>query len=169
MQVGLIGLGRMGMAIATRLAEHGYGVIGWDVDAPRLREAEAHGLRAGADPADVASRSDVILSIVTDDAAVDRIFNGPGGALEGHIEGKLFVEMSTLRPAFVRDLAATLHPRGAGLIGAPVLGSIPTVRDGKLLVLAGGAAADNRAGRGPCSTRSPAPCCMSARSGPAMR
>ena len=126
------------MAIARRLGEHGFAVVGWDVDAERVTEAAVYGVFTGANPADVSARSEVVLTMVTDDAAARWIFGSPSGILAGDVGGKLFVEMSTLRPATVRSIAAELEPHGARLVGAPVLGSIPRVRDGKLLVLAGG-------------------------------
>jgi 3-hydroxyisobutyrate dehydrogenase-like beta-hydroxyacid dehydrogenase len=66
----------------------------------------------------------------------------PDGFLSAGIAGKLFVEMSTLQPMTVRELAAVAGPRGAGFVDSPVLGSIPTVREGKLVSLIGGSDED---------------------------
>ena len=71
-----------------------------------------------------------------------RLFNGADGFLAADVKGKLFIEMSTLQPMTGRELAPLVDARGARLIEAPVLGTIPQVRDGKLFALVGGRAED---------------------------
>ena len=142
MKVGLVGLGRMGAAIAQRLNERGCEVAAWDRN-PKAREAQAkRGLRIVNNPRAVASAADVVLSIITEDKGVRQIFAGPDGFLSGEIKDKLFIEMSTLQPMTHRELAPMVSARGARLVDSPVMGSIPTVREGKLLALLGGEAAD---------------------------
>ena len=142
MKVGLVGLGRMGAAIAQRLNERGCEVAAWDRN-PKAREAQAkRGLRIVNNPRAVASAADVVLSIITEDKGVRQIFGGPDGFLSGEIKDKLFIEMSTLQPMTHRELAPMVSARGARLVDSPVMGSIPTVREGKLLALLGGEAAD---------------------------
>jgi 3-hydroxyisobutyrate dehydrogenase len=142
MIVGLIGLGRMGAAMATRLSEHGHEVIGWDANpaaVSTLGEAGGHvapGARA------VAHAAAVVITTITEDNGVRGVFTGPGGMLEADVAQKLFIEMSTLQPATVRELAPLIEARGARIIDAPVLGTIPRVRDGTLVALAGGEAGD---------------------------
>jgi 3-hydroxyisobutyrate dehydrogenase-like beta-hydroxyacid dehydrogenase len=131
----MIGLGRMGHAMAQRLGEQEFPVVGWDIDARRHRDAERVGASIARDAADVIAQTDIVLSIVTDDAAVNWLFAPERGA---NVAGKLFVEMSTLRPDTIRRLALELEARGARLIGAPVLGTISTARAGQLFMLAGG-------------------------------
>jgi 3-hydroxyisobutyrate dehydrogenase len=147
MKVGLVGLGRMGSAIAQRLGERGCEVIAWDKNAKALA---AHGnrVRAVENPRAVASAADVVLSIITEDKGVRRIFTGADGFLAADVAGKLFIEMSTLQPATHRELAPQVAARGARLVDSPVLGSIPTVREGKLFALVGGEAADVARARG---------------------
>jgi 3-hydroxyisobutyrate dehydrogenase len=84
----------------------------------------------------------VVLSIITEDKGVRQIFTGPDGFLSGEVAGKLFIEMSTLQPATHRELAPLVKAKGARLVDSPVMGSIPTVREGKLLALLGGEGAD---------------------------
>ena len=142
MKIGLVGLGRMGAAIAQRLTERGCEVVAWDRN-PKAREAQAkRGLRIVDNPRAVANAADVVLSIITEDKGVRQIFAGPDGFLSVEIKGKLFIEMSTLQPMTHRELAPMVSARGASLVDAPVMGSIPTVREGKLLALLGGEAAD---------------------------
>jgi 3-hydroxyisobutyrate dehydrogenase len=142
MKIGLVGLGRMGAAIAQRLGERGCEVIAWD-RSEKAREAQRkRGLRVVEGPRAVASATDVVLSIITEDKGVRQIFTGPDGFLSGEVAGKLFIEMSTLQPATHRELAPLVKAKGARLVDSPVMGSIPTVREGKLLALLGGEPAD---------------------------
>ena len=90
----------------------------------------------------MAAAADVVISIITEDNGVRQVFCGSNGFLQGDVTGKLFIEMSTLRPMTGRELAPLVEAAGARLIEAPVLGSIPTVREGRLLALAGGRSED---------------------------
>ena len=141
MKVGLVGLGRMGSAIAQRLGERGCEVIAWDQNSKAMA-AQGNRVRAVGSPRAVAESADVVLSIITEDKGVRRVFTGADGFLAANVAGKLFVEMSTLQPATHRELAPQVAARGARLINSPVLGSIPTVREGKLVALVGGEADD---------------------------
>ena len=142
MKIGLVGLGRMGAAIAQRLGERGCEVIAWD-RSEKAREAQRkRGLRVVEGPRAVASAADVVLSIITEDKGVRQIFTGSDGFLSGEVAGKLFIEMSTQRPMTHRELAPRVKAKGASLVDSPVMGSIPTVREGKLLALLGGEPAD---------------------------
>ena len=142
MKIGLVGLGRMGTAIAQRLKERGCEVVAWDRSAKAVEAQARHGLRTVASARAVAAEADVVLSIITEDNGVRQIFTAPDGFLSGEVKGKLFIEMSTLRPMTHRELAPSVKAKGASLVDAPVMGSIPTVREGKLLALLGGEAAD---------------------------
>lgn len=141
-QVGIVGLGRMGHAIAGRLTGLGLSPLGWDISEQARNAAEDAGFSLAATARAVAERSDVIITSVTEDQGVKALFTGPAGFLETDVKGKLFIEMSTLRPDTVRSLATLVNLRGGAIVDSPVLGSIPTVKDGKLLALAGGDAKD---------------------------
>jgi 3-hydroxyisobutyrate dehydrogenase len=140
--IGLVGLGRMGAAMAQRLAGEGFELVGWDHDRQATGAAGKRGLRIAADAREVAAQADIVISIITEDSGVRKLFTGDAGFLEADVAGKLFIEMSTLRPATGRELAPQVAARGARLIESPVLGTIPSVRDGKLLALVGGEAGD---------------------------
>jgi 3-hydroxyisobutyrate dehydrogenase-like beta-hydroxyacid dehydrogenase len=139
--IGIVGLGRMGSAMAERLRGQGFEVIGWDQDSAANQRANAGGLRIAANAREVAG-SDVIISSITDDSGARRIFTGPDGFLQADVSGKLFVEMSTLQPMTGRELAPLVEQKGARLIEAPVLGTIPQVRAGTLFAMVGGRAED---------------------------
>ena len=142
MKVGLVGLGRMGRAMHARLTETGCAVTAWDRDARAMRAAKEGGVHLADSPRAVAAAGDVVISIITEDQGVRSVYRGPDGFLSGDVKGKLFIEMSTLQPLTGRELAPVVEAAGARLIESPVLGSIPTVREGKLLALVGGKAED---------------------------
>jgi 3-hydroxyisobutyrate dehydrogenase len=142
MKVGLIGLGRMGRAIYSRLSDSGVEVTAWDRDARAMDFAVQRRWRRAENPRAVAATADTVISIITEDQGVRNLFCGDNGFLSGDVKGKLFIEMSTLQPMTARELAPIVEAAGARLIEAPVLGSIPTVREGKLFAMAGGRAED---------------------------
>src|SRR6202050_1371300 len=142
MKLGIVGLGRMGAAMSERLRNQGFEVVGWDQDAGASQKLAASGLRVAADARAVAAESEIVISSITDDHGVRRIFTGPGGFLLADVNGKLFIEMSTLQPMTGRELAPLVEARGARLIEAPVLGTIPQVRAGTLFAVVGGHAED---------------------------
>jgi len=128
MKIGLVGLGRMGAAISQRLTERGCEVVAWDRSAQARERAGKRGLRVLDGPRAVANEAEVVISIITEDKGVRQVFTGADGFLSGDVAGKLFIEMSTLQPMTHRELAPLVIAKGAGLVDAPVMGSIPTVR-----------------------------------------
>jgi 3-hydroxyisobutyrate dehydrogenase len=142
MKVGIVGLGRMGAAMARRLRQQGFDVVGWDVKTQANQAMAADGLLIAANPRDVAVQSDAVISSITEDQGARKIFAGAAGFLDVDIDGKLFIEMSTLQPMTGRELAPLVAARGARLIDAPVLGTIPQVQAGSLFAMVGGRAED---------------------------
>ena len=96
MKIGLVGLGRMGAAMSQRLREHGFDVVGWDMNADRNKGLGDSGLQIAANPRAVAAEAEMIISIITEDHGVRHIFKDAEGFLSGDVNGKLFIEMSTL-------------------------------------------------------------------------
>jgi 3-hydroxyisobutyrate dehydrogenase len=142
MKIGLVGLGRMGSAMSQRLREQGFDLVGWDANTDRNKALASGGLRIAANPHAVAAESEIVISIITEDHGVRRIFRGAEGFLKGDVAGKLFIEMSTLRPMTGHELAPLVENAGGRLIESPVLGTIPQVKEGKLVALVGGRSED---------------------------
>ena len=142
MQIGLAGVGRMGVGIAARLAEVGHQVTVWNRSTDKIKPLTALGIKTAATPAELASAAEVIITILTDAAAIDAVYGGPQGLLAGNVKGKLFIEMSTVRPETPKALDAKVRAKGAALVECPVGGSTGPARQGKLLGLAGAEAAD---------------------------
>jgi len=140
MKIGFAGMGRMGAAMAGRLLQHGHEVTVWNRTAAKAAPLAQAGAKVAATPAELASRSQLIMTILTDAAAIDATYRGANGLLSGAVIGKLFVEMSTVRPETERELAKSVNAKGAFLIDCPVGGTVGPARDGKLLGFVGGAA-----------------------------
>ena len=137
--VALLGTGKMGSAIAGRIAGAGFELTIWNRTRSR---AEALEIGTVADSPVAAVRdADIIVSSLTGAEAVRAAYLGPNGAL-ARAEGKLFVEMSTAGPDLVSELATAVAAAGASLVDAPVLGAPPTVAQGAAAVLVSGSADD---------------------------
>src|SRR5262245_30263586 len=142
MQIGVAGLGRMGAAIAARLVEVGHTVSGWNRSAEKGRALTNAGVTLAETPAALADGAEVVISILTDAAAIEAVYGGATGLLAGEQTGKLFIEMSTVRPQTEVALAARVRAAGAGFVECPVGGTVGPARQGKLIGLMGGEPAD---------------------------
>jgi len=142
MQIGLAGVGKMGVAIAPHLAELGHQVTVWNRTPDKLKPLTASGIKSAKSPSELAGAGEVIITILTDAAAIDAVYGGPQGLLAGDVKGKLFIEMSTVRPETEIALAAKVRAKGAAFVECPVGGSTGPARQGKLLGLVGAEPAD---------------------------
>jgi 3-hydroxyisobutyrate dehydrogenase len=142
MQIGVAGLGRMGAAIALRLMEVGHTVTVWNRAAAKAKPLADAGAKVAASPAELAGSVEAIVTILTDAAAIEAVYNGPSGLLAADVKGKLFIEMSTVRPETEIALAAKVRAKGAVLVECPVGGTTGPARQGKLIGLMGAEAAD---------------------------
>jgi 3-hydroxyisobutyrate dehydrogenase len=142
MRIGICGTGRMGAAIATRLLDLGHEVAVWNRTAAKTAPLAAAGAQVAASPAALAARSEAVITILTDAAAIDAAYRGAAGLLAGDVAGKLFIEMSTVRPETERALAEAVRAKRAALVECPVGGTTGPAKEGKLFGFAGGDAAD---------------------------
>lgn len=147
MRVGLVGLGTMGGRMAQRLLTVGYSVTGYNRTPAKAQWLVEAGLELRGTPREVAESSDLVLSMVSDTAALRQVALGPAGILAGLSPGEIYVDMSTVAPAISRDLAAQASARGAAMLDAPVSGSVRTLDAGRLSIMAGGDAATLRRAR----------------------
>ncbi|WP_309384467.1 NAD(P)-dependent oxidoreductase [Cerasicoccus frondis] len=138
-KIGIVGLGRMGGNMARCLNDKGYDVAEvYDINAETSRAlANEVGANAAATLADVTAGSDIILTVVTNDAAMDSIFYGEDN-LFTNAKGKLFINCATLTPAIQEKLAAAAEHIGADCLEACMASSIPQARNGELFLMIGG-------------------------------
>jgi 3-hydroxyisobutyrate dehydrogenase len=132
----------MGAAIAQRLLGLGHEVTVWNRTVEKTRPLAAAGAKVAATPARLAAESEIIVTILTDADAIAAAYHGRDGLLSASVSGKLFIEMSTVRPETERTLAGTVRAKGAAMIECPVGGTIGPAKDGKLFGFVGGEAAD---------------------------
>jgi 3-hydroxyisobutyrate dehydrogenase len=142
MNLGYCGLGRMGAAMALHLIDLGHRLTVWNRNPERTRPIAERGASVASSPAEVARASEMVITSLTNDAAVDAVYHGSAGILSGDVAGKLFIETSTIKPATMRALDLRVRAKGAGLVECPVGGTVGPARDGKLLGFAGGTAVD---------------------------
>ena len=142
MRVGIAGTGRMGAAIGARLMDLGHELTVWNRTPEKTKALEAAGARVASSPAALAEAVEVIITIVTDDKAIEALYHGPLGLLSGNVAGKLFLEMSTVRPETEIALGAKVTQKYAALVECPVSGTTGPAREGRLFGFAGGADAD---------------------------
>jgi 3-hydroxyisobutyrate dehydrogenase len=140
MRIGVAGIGKMGAAMAARLIETGHQVAVWNRTPDKA--AAVRGATAVATPAAMAQRSEAVITVLTDAAALEAVYNGPDGLLSGDVADKLFIEMSTVLPATEVALAKAVRAKGAAFVECPVGGSTGPARQGKLIGLMGAEAAD---------------------------
>jgi 3-hydroxyisobutyrate dehydrogenase len=142
LKVGIAGIGKMGAAIATRLAGLGHEVTVWNRTAAKAQALAPAGVKVAATPRELAGGAEIVISILTNAEAIDAAYDGADGMLAADIKGKLFIEMSTVRPVTEKALAAKIRAKNAAMVDCPVGGTVGPARDGKLFGFVGGDAAD---------------------------
>jgi 3-hydroxyisobutyrate dehydrogenase len=142
MNIGIAGLGRMAENIGARLMDQGHTLVIWNRTPEKTKALAERGAKVVGSPAEVATQAETVITILTDAAAIDAVYNGPNGLLNGDAKGKLFIDMSTVRPETEVALAKNVREKGGALVDCPVGGSVVPAREGKLFGFMGGEQAD---------------------------
>jgi 3-hydroxyisobutyrate dehydrogenase len=137
-RIGWIGLGNMGTPMARNLLKAGFPLTVYNRTASRAAPFVASGATLVTHPGELWGRSDIIITMVADDAALKSIYAESGGLLEGAIPGKIVIDMSTVSPATTRELAGLLAEKGVEYLDAPVSGSVKPAEEGQLVIMVGG-------------------------------
>lgn len=140
MKVGFIGLGRMGQGMARRLLDAGHDLSVFDQFAAQAAPLAAAGAHAAASVAEVAARSDVVVTMLVEDAAVNQVALSPRGLCESMPKGTIHLIMGTHGVAVIRALEARHRETGQTLVAAPVLGRPDLAATGQLGIVVGGPA-----------------------------
>ena len=138
--VGLIGLGLMGRPIALNLLKKGFSLTLWNRTASRAEALASQGARVAASAREAAAASDVLIMIVSDPPAVEKVLWGETGVFSGLRRGSVLVDCSTVSPALARRSAAACSERGVEYLDAPVTGGTWGAEKGELVMMVGGAA-----------------------------
>lgn len=141
-RVGFVGIGRMGANMARRLKDEGYALVAvHDTEENKARElARELGCEAAGTPARVAELAATVLTVITDDAAMRRIFAAErADSLLAHARGRLFINCATLSPDIHPEVEALVRQHGGRSLEACMASSIPQARHGTLYLMCGGA------------------------------
>ncbi|WP_322821791.1 NAD(P)-dependent oxidoreductase [Chloroflexus sp.] len=137
-RIGFIGLGIMGRGMAANILRAGFPLTVWNRTPGRADELVAAGAQVATSPADLAARSDIVISCVSDTPDVEAVLFGPQGVIEGARAGMLVIDMSTISPQGAQQFAARLHEHGIGFLDAPVSGGSEGAARGTLSIMVGG-------------------------------
>lgn len=135
----VIGLGRMGTAMAQRFHDAGYPLVVWNRDRSKSEAfAAGTGSEVAPDAAKATEKAEIVVTSLADDAALRSVYLGSGGIVDGVQPGTLVVDTSTVHPRTVVEVGAAVDDAGGGFLDCPVSGSVSTVDAGALTIMAGG-------------------------------
>jgi 2-hydroxy-3-oxopropionate reductase len=136
--VGLIGLGLMGKPMGANLLKAGFPLVVWNRTASRADELVKQGAKLAANPREVASQADVLITIVSDPPALEEVLWGANGAMDALRRGTIYIDSSTVSPALARRAAQACADRGVDFLDAPVTGGNWGAEKGELVFMIGG-------------------------------
>jgi 3-hydroxyisobutyrate dehydrogenase len=139
-RIAIVGVGRMGGNIALRLRDRGYALAAVYDARPEAaaRSAAETGAKAVRTLAEISALADVVITVVSDDAAMEAIFAESGDSLLANAEGKIFINTATVTPSLHVEVERRANARGAGSLEACMASSIAQARDGTLYLMVGG-------------------------------
>lgn len=137
-KIGWIGLGKMGIPMASNLIKAGYPVSVYNRNLAKAQSLLNEGATLAQSPAELIQATEVIVLMVSDDAAVDEIFNGQQGLFTVAAADKIIVNMSTVSPLISKEMASLCAQKGMTYLDAPVSGSVKQATEGSLVIMAGG-------------------------------
>jgi 3-hydroxyisobutyrate dehydrogenase len=132
----------MGTALATRLQSCGHDLVVWNRTSDKAKGLVEAGAELGETPAAVVGQSEAIVTCLLDENALEAVFGGDQGILAADVNGRLFIEMSTVQPKIQQALAKRVTAKGGVYVECPVSGSTGPAREGRLIGLAGGSSED---------------------------
>lgn len=141
-KIGFIGLGVMGLPMARNLIKAGYEVTAYDVRKEAMDAIAKDGAALGTSPADVASKTEVIITMLPNSPHVKSAVLGANGVIEGAKPGSIVIDMSSIAPGASKEIAQALKAKGVRMLDAPVSGGEPGAIAGTLAIMVGGAQED---------------------------
>jgi len=142
MHIGIAGTGKMGSVVAGRLASLGNPVTVWNRTRERAQPLLDAGLSWADSPGQLAQAADVVITLLTNEQALDEVYSSANGLFSAPVQGKVFIEMSTVRPSQQQEMARRAAAVQAAYLECPVSGSVGPAKDGKLIGFVGGSAED---------------------------
>lgn len=137
-KIGFIGLGIMGSRMALNLVRAGYPVTVYNRTPEKTKPLAEAGATVAGSLAEVARNSEIVITMVSDSAALQDVVLGPAGLLDSLQPGAVLIDMSTVDPKISRQVAEAVRMRGAHMLDAPVSGSTIMAEQGALSIMVGG-------------------------------
>jgi 3-hydroxyisobutyrate dehydrogenase-like beta-hydroxyacid dehydrogenase len=137
--VAFLGLGKMGVAMATNLQRAGYPLVVWNRSADKAASLVAAGANLAGSPAEAARAADIVISSLADDASLRIVVAGPDGVLAGLRSGAIHIGTSTVSPSLCDELAEVHAAAGGRYVAGPVVGRVPAAEAAQLVTFVAGA------------------------------
>lgn len=137
-RIGIVGVGLLGSAVATRLLRHGFEVTGYDTRATQVEALHPQGLRAAASVTEAAAEADAVFIILPTLESVEAVVCSPGGLVETASRQTILIQMSTISPELTRRLHTAATAAGLAFLDAPISGTSAMVARGDCTILVGG-------------------------------
>jgi len=137
-KIGFVGLGIMGRPMSKNLLKAGYDLTVYDIVQPAVDDVVAAGAKKGASAKDVASKTDIIITMLPDGPDVEKVVLGPNGVLEGAKKGAIVVDMSSISPIVAQKVGKACAEKGVEFLDSPVSGGEPGAINATLAIMVGG-------------------------------
>lgn len=137
-KIGFIGLGTMGLPMASNLLKAGYTLTVYNRTASKAESLVQQGAHQVHTPREAATGQDMVITIISDDASIVDVYEGEDGILQAVQQGLTVMDCSTISPSLVKQLATSITDKGGQFLDAPVTGSEPAAIDGTLVFMVGG-------------------------------
>jgi len=137
-KIGFIGLGIMGKPMARNLIKAGNQLVVYDIDAAAVSEIVNEGAEQGLSSSDVASKTELIITMLPNSPEVKEVALGSGGVIEGGRPGTILIDMSSIAPLAAIEVHDKLKEKGIAMLDAPVSGGEPKAIEGTLAIMVGG-------------------------------
>lgn len=137
-KIGWIGLGKMGILMSGQLIKEGFPVTVFNRSKDKEENLKTMGATVASTPAELIQQTEIIIIMVSDDTAIEAIFNGEQGLLSAGTNDKIIINMSTVSPGISRKMADLCKSQENNYVDAPVSGSVKQAEEGQLVIMAGG-------------------------------
>jgi 3-hydroxyisobutyrate dehydrogenase-like beta-hydroxyacid dehydrogenase len=137
-RIGIVGVGLLGSAVASRLLHGKFEVKGYDTRPEQLKALQARGLRAAKNITEAAAQADAVFTILPSLESVEKVIAGPGGLIEKAPRSCTLIQMSTISPELARRLGEAASAKGLGFLDAPMSGTSAMVARGECAIFVGG-------------------------------
>jgi len=141
-KIGFIGLGIMGLPMSKNLLKAGHSLVVFDINKTAVEELKQAGAEVGTSAKDVASKANIIITMLPNSPQVKAVVLGENGVIEGAQKGSIVVDMSSIAPLVSREVSEALAKKGIRMLDAPVSGGQPKAIDGTMSIMVGGSQAD---------------------------